>query len=407
MIGQASPARLRISYLMQQFPVATEAFAVSDIIALRTLGHSVTVHTVKPPRKDEAVRLKTAEVPADLAVLRPTLAGIKKWPALFWKYRSTAAMLARDIVRQGRRPATALTALACLPRVLEIVEEVFASRADVVHVFWSRHAGLVLRALEFLGHDKVRSTFVGAYDLVADDFLVDIAVGSANCVFTHAHTNLPYVKGKARPEQPVDVIHRGIPLPALADGSGRDGSLWITASALTPAKNVDLVLRAFARARTMRPELRLLVCGEGPDRARLENLRTELGCEDAVTFAGHIERSILFDKMQGAAVFMLLSTKASERLPNVVKEALWSGCFVISSRTAGIEELIPDAGIGIVLDPHEQGALEAAADTALLETETMADERRIRARELIAEQFSSVRSMSNYVARWQSLIKRA
>ncbi len=398
---------LRISYLMPQFPVATEVFAVSDMLALRDMGHGVVVHTMKPPRRDEEARLKRAEVPTDLVIWRPSLAGIAKWPPLLWRHRAAAGMLAREITRRGRRhPGTVLAALACIPRVLEIVDEVVAGDSDVVHVFWSRHAGLVLAVLRFIGQPAVRTTFVGAYDLVADDFLVDIAINSADCVFTHALTNLPYVKAKAPAGLPVDVVHRGIPLPVLAERAERDGSLWITASALTPAKNVETVLRAFATARGGRPDLRLLICGDGPDRPRLEGLASELACADAVTFAGHIERSSLFEKMQGAAVFLLLSTKASERLPNVVKEALWSGCFVISSNTAGIEELIIDAEIGRIVDPRDPAAVAAAVTAALSECEKAAAKRRSRSRELIAEGFSSTRSMSRYLARWQSLRRR-
>ena len=395
---------LRVSYLIPQFPVPTETFAVSDIVSLRTMGHDVTVHTMKPPRADEPARLKKAEVPADLTVRRPALSGAAALPARLWKYRKTAVVLIRDILLASRRsPATALTALACVPRMIEIIDEIDSNGSDVVHVFWSRHAGLVLRALSHLGRPAIRSTFVGAYDLVADDFLVDIAVNSAECVFTHAQTNLPYVNAKARGGQSVDVVHRGIPLPILSEDAARDDNLWITASALTPTKNVDIVLRAFHRARSLRQELKLLICGDGPDRPRLEALCADLGCAAAVTFAGHIERSRLFEKMQGSGTFLLLSTKASERLPNVLKEALWSGCQVISSRTEGIEELIPDSGIGIVLDPHDPDALEAAIASVLSETVTEAAERRVRARRLVAERFSSLHSMARYVARWQEL----
>lgn len=395
--GPDGAAPLTISYLFSQFPVPTQTFAVSDIEALRQLGHTVLVHTLKPPA--QAGRGPAA--PADLSVQRPTLAGALRWPALLWRRKGQVRTLLRLIAPHIRHdPATALTALLCIPRVIEIVEEVIRSRSDVVHLFWSRHAALALPVLRDLGIPAARTCFVGAYDLVADDFLVRLALDTSQAVFSHAEANRPFIEERAPAELPVHIVHRGIPLPELDEGAVRDGSLWVTASALVVEKNVEAVLRAFALARAVKPDLRLVICGDGPDRRRLEQVAEQSGCAEAVRFEGHIDRQALFRIMHGAAVFLLLSKKASERLPNVIKEALWSGCAVISSRSEGIDELVPDPGIGIVIDPDDNQAMACAVETVLAETAAMADVRRQRARALIASRFSHLDSMGRYVAAW-------
>jgi glycosyltransferase involved in cell wall biosynthesis len=401
----ADPDLLRISYLFPQFPVDTEVFAVSDIAALRRQGHDVVVHTIKPRRSDEDARLRLAGVPREIVIRRPSLAGALRWPVLLWKHRRRVAYLFRRIAVQARAaPLAAITALLSIPRIVEIAEEVSADDADIVHVFWSRHAGMVLPVLAGSGSRAVRSAFVGAYDLIADDFLVDIALTWSELAFTHAETNRAYLDAKVPAGIPVNVIHRGIPLLARDDTIARDPDLWLTASALAPAKNVEAVLRAFADARGGKPQLRLEICGDGQDRARLQQLSRNLGCSEAVTFRGHIGREELFRHMQRASIFLLLSKKPAERLPNVIKEALWAGCAIVSSRSEGIEELLPDSRIGQIVDPDDRSAVAQALSAAASEADGTARERRILARNLISGRFSSDSSMHGYVAAWRGAL---
>ena len=399
--GDAPPVRLRISYLFSQFPLPTEAFAVSDIAALLRAGHSVTVHTMKPARRDEEARMAAAAVPTQVTVMRPGSSGFANWPGLAWRRRQAVVLLLRKVLRAlPAHPATALSALLCIPRVLEICEEITQNRSDVVHAFWSRHAGMVLPAMALADKGPRASAFVGAYDLVADDFLVDLSVASADVVFSHAETNRDYVTAKAGADTDVRIVHRGIPLTPPDRSVPRNRDKWITASALVAAKNVDAVLRIFAEAREKRSALRLDVCGDGPERARLEALATSLGCADAITFHGHVKRERLFAMMQRSGVFLMLSTKPSERLPNVVKEALWSGCALIVTRTEGIEELVPCEKIGHVVDLHDADAIARAVAEVLSETDASAEQRRCSAAHHIRENFSSDRSMARYIEAW-------
>lgn len=399
--GTADGRSLRISYLFPQFPLATETFAISDIAALRDLGHDVVVHTIKPRRALRAAERRQSGLPPDLAILRPTAAGVSRWPSLLWKRRADVLLMLRILAPYARRqPRTVLATALCLPRIIEIAEEIRRRDPDVVHVFWARHASLVLPVLRDAGSRSLRSIFVGAYDLVADDFLVQSGAESANVAFTHAETNRPFLDQRIPADRSRHVIHRGIPLPKLDPSIVRDPFRWLTASALVEAKRVDLVIREFAEARKHWPDLRLDVCGQGPERGRLEGLCRDLGCADAVRFAGHIPREKLFAMMQRSHLFLLLSQKESERLPNVLKEALWCGCAVLASRTPGIEELIPDASYGHVIDDDAKVAM--AVESIMQESPEEAELRRMRAQRMIASNFSSETSMAKYVDAWKS-----
>ena len=58
--------------------------------------------------------------------------------------------------------------------------------------------------------------------------------------------------------------------------------------------------------------------------------------------------------MAESDIFLFLSSKAGERLPNVVKEAMLSGCICIVSNTPGIDELIEDGKTGFIIDKAQR-----------------------------------------------------
>ena len=54
--------------------------------------------------------------------------------------------------------------------------------------------------------------------------------------------------------------------------------------------------------------------------------------------------------MASSDIFLFLSSKAGERLPNVVKEAMLAGCICIVSNTPVIDELIEDGKTGFIIE---------------------------------------------------------
>ncbi len=337
-----------------------------------------------------------------LPVLRPSWAGARSWPNLIVRRRKHVAWLVRHILPHWRSaPLLCLQTLLCIPRLLEIAEKVGNDGSDVVHAFWSRHVALVLPLLKSADAPCLRTAFVGAYDLVADDFIFEISAQASEILFSHAEVNRPFLDERADPGTSIEIVHRGIPLMDQVAAGQRDPFRLMTASALVASKNVEAVIRSFAAARAREDRLTLWIYGDGPDRARLERLVEQLDCSAAVTFTGHVSRDALFVEMQHASVFILLSKKPSERLPNVLKEALWAGCAIISSASEGIEELLPDPGIGIIVDPDDTQAIGAALQSLLLESPDDGECRRERAREFIAERFSSAASMRAYERAWR------
>ena len=94
--------------------------------------------------------------------------------------------------------------------------------------------------------------------------------------------------------------------------------LYVAIGRLSGQKNFALMLRAFARLRD--PAARLVIVGEGADRARLKRLAAELGIADRISLPGHCDP---MPHLAAASAFVLSSDY--EGVPAVVIEALAAG----------------------------------------------------------------------------------
>jgi glycosyltransferase involved in cell wall biosynthesis len=110
--------------------------------------------------------------------------------------------------------------------------------------------------------------------------------------------------------------------------------------------------------------------------------------------------------MLGAGVFVFLSEKASERLPNVIKEAMLAGCGVVSSKSIGISELIVDENYGFVVDSSNTKEIDLAI-RKLVEEDVVDSNNRIElCRRHILSNFSDISSMEIYASEWMRVMER-
>jgi glycosyltransferase involved in cell wall biosynthesis len=130
---------------------------------------------------------------------------------------------------------------------------------------------------------------------------------------------------------------------------------------LTRQKDFATLVRAFALARQQRPA-RLIILGEGEDRAALEALIRELGVADDVALPGFRDNAMAY--MAGSALFVLSS--AWEGLPTVLIEALAAGARVVSTDCpSGPREILQGGRLGALVPVGDAAALAAAMGEAL------------------------------------------
>jgi glycosyltransferase involved in cell wall biosynthesis len=390
---------MRIVYLFMTYPMAAQPFAISDVRALEAKGHEVDVYALRFPGRDhaETVRRYGLELPA---AAHP---GAATWRAVASPHGLVvAAFLVRLLsTRLVGRPVEFVKTLALLPRLVEIVERLRRDPPDVVHAFWGHYPSLVLLLAERFVPSVHRSIFLGAYDLTTHLFSLAPAIARrADSVWTHADANLAILDRVGVPRRRVAVVPRGIPLD-LADGP-RPATIpdrVCTAANFQREKNLDLVVESFVRFARARPGATLVLAGDGAEREALETQVAACGLADRVTFTGFLSREALFAEMQRAELFVFLSTKPSERLSNVVKEAMLAETLCLVSRTPDIERLVTPGVTGDIVD--ELDADTVAARMLALTRAPDRGEMTRRAAEEVRAMFSAEAAMERYLAGWR------
>jgi glycosyltransferase involved in cell wall biosynthesis len=119
------------------------------------------------------------------------------------------------------------------------------------------------------------------------------------------------------------------------------------------------------------PELRLVVVGDGEERAPLELQAREQRVAERVTFAGAQPHERIARYLAAADLF-LFPTERDEAAPLVLPQALAAGAAVIASACGGVSEVVGANEAGVLVPPGDTAALAATA-ARLLE---QPDERR-------------------------------
>ncbi len=113
----------------------------------------------------------------------------------------------------------------------------------------------------------------------------------------------------------------------------REGFRVISAGSFIPLKCFDLGLRAFADFVKSRPDARLELVGDGPERERLIGLAGDLGITHQICFPGWLSRKELIPRMAQADVFLFPSARDGGAA--VVVEAMAAGTPVVCLDTGG------------------------------------------------------------------------
>jgi glycosyltransferase involved in cell wall biosynthesis len=126
-------------------------------------------------------------------------------------------------------------------------------------------------------------------------------------------------------------------------------------------KNFPALIDAFAAVKRVR-DARLVILGEGPERAALESRVRAHGLEHSVALPGFVDNP--YACMARAAVFVLSS--AWEGLPTVLIESLAVGTPVVSTDCeSGPREILRDGALGALVPVGDVHALARAITRVL------------------------------------------
>jgi len=158
----------------------------------------------------------------------------------------------------------------------------------------------------------------------------------------------------------VQRVYNGISLEDFSSASSPQAGepTLISVGRLIPKKGFSDLIRACALLKDK--SFRCQIVGDGPMQAELQSLIESEGLEGKVTLLGSLDQARIRTLLSEAQVFALPCVTASDgaidNLPTVIMEAMAASLPVISTRLAGIPEMIVDGVTGKLVaegQPHE------------------------------------------------------
>ncbi len=200
--------------------------------------------------------------------------------------------------------------------------------------------------------------------------------------------------------------HPDGPVPADLPWAGQAKTVIGTVGRLDPVKNQGALLQSVRQILDQRPELRqelrLIIAGDGPERAALEGMIRNFGLTDEVWVPG--AREDVPALMRAMDVFVLPSV--NEGISNTILEAMATGRPVVAARVGGNPELVENGTTGTLYSGHGSEALAEAIFPYLVDPNLRTVHGRA-ARERVLLQFSLPAMVDSYVAFYDELLNRS
>jgi glycosyltransferase involved in cell wall biosynthesis len=143
-------------------------------------------------------------------------------------------------------------------------------------------------------------------------------------------------------------------------------TVLISVGRLAPEKNWDTLLRAFANVSSRRSKLHLVLIGDGPAKASLQALASELGMADRVTFTGALPFDQVPCYLKAADVFTFASVTETQGL--VTMEAMAAGLPIVAVNASGTRDIVEHGKQGFLVE-NDADALAKGIEKLLADSQ--------------------------------------
>jgi glycosyltransferase involved in cell wall biosynthesis len=269
------------------------------------------------------------------------------------------------------------------PSKKKLIKRWTAKRPDIVHVAtegplgWSAvHAA---HELNIPITSDFRTNFHAYSSMYKLGFLEPLIMAYMRCIHNKTdRTMVPTVKLQQALHKKgflnLSVMPRGVDTahfsPTLRSealraswGAQPEDRVLISVGRLAVEKNLDLLLRSYEAARTVAPNTKLVIVGDGPCRATLEKQ-----CPFAI-FTGIKRGAELAQHYASADIFVFPSL--TETFGNVTIEAMASGLAVVAYRHAAAGELIQPGVNGLTAEAENETAFIAGVMDTVMDKTSM------------------------------------
>ena len=369
---------MRLGYLYSRYPVISQTFCDAEMLALERRGIELVIGSVYPPltslRHEYIAKLRSpihyAPPQEILRIVERNAKTAGKWP--------------RDLVEQHHRNYGPGAKPELRARNAFYFGDFFTrTNADHVHVHFANraaHTALFLKEISGIPFSVTAHGQDFMKDLGSDDLLHEICAAAE---FVAAETDYSRDLLRQRCRASAAKIHRvynGIDLERFPTGASTQRGGYSTPKAaprivsvgrLVAFKGFEDLTDACAELQRRGVDFICEIIGDGPLRETLQAKIQRLDLSSRVHLLGSRSQNAVLERLQAADIFALASTTdaqgATDVFPTVILEAMASARAVVSTRLAGIPELVAHGETGILVPTGDAIALAHALEQLLLD----------------------------------------
>jgi glycosyltransferase involved in cell wall biosynthesis len=209
----------------------------------------------------------------------------------------------------------------------------------------------------------------------------------------------------------ISIVNEGVEIPDLPSPDQRHAArkLWGVkdheflfgcAGVFVPEKGQRHLIEALAAVRTLHPEVRLLLAGDGECRGELQMLAKKLGQSEAVLFPGFVKNV----EQAYAALDAFAFPSEFEGLGTALQAAMAAGLPCVSTRRGALAEVVDDQRTALVVEPN--GKEFAAAMLRLVTDEGLRKRLGAAGRQEVEARFSVGRMVEGTIQVYEDVLKK-
>ncbi|MGI8995336.1 MAG: glycosyltransferase family 4 protein [Pyrinomonadaceae bacterium] len=199
-----------------------------------------------------------------------------------------------------------------------------------------------------------------------------------------------------------EVVWNGVPVAARRAPLSSTPTI-VFAGRLAPEKGVDALVRAFAQVVLCIPGARLLLAGDGPESARIQELVDELKLSTHVALLGHLPAAKM-ERHFAAAWVQAVPSRWAEPFGVSAVEAMMRGTAVVASASGGLAEIVRDGETGFLVQPDNVDAL-ASALLKILGDRELAEQMGNAGREVALAHFSQTTFVDKFINLYETMTR--